>query len=296
MSAPATPVSAPTDGDAHGRRAGRHDDPAVPRPAPLAGLDAALGRRKNLDAPWVILGAVVLVTVWALASQRQPELILPSPAQTWDAFWVLLTEAGLLGEVAHTLGQALIGVALAFTVGLVWGGIAGRFRWFSSFTQPLLSVLMALPPVILVALGIVWFGPGGAVTRLVVALVALPLIVIAVTEAVQDIDSDLLEMARSFELSRTKVLRHVVAPAIASPVLAATSVTVGQALRVAVMAELLSATVGVGGQVRLAQTNLDTAALFAWAITLVVVVMLIETLLVRPVSSRLLRWRTASTA
>jgi len=182
-------------------------------------------------------------------------------------------------------------VAIAFVVGSVWGTTAGRFRWFANFTQPLLSTLMALPPVILVVLGIVWFGPSGAVTRLVVALVALPLIVIAVTEAVRNIDADLLEMARSFELSRWKVIRHVVAPGVASPVLAATSVTVGQALRVAVMAELLSATAGVGGQVRLAQTNLDTASLFAWAITLVAIVMLLETLLVKPVTARLLRWR-----
>lgn len=262
---------------------------------PLPSLDTELRRRSaSVDVSWIALGGLVLVGVWALASQRQPELILPSPTQTWDAFTELVADGKLFGELAHTLGQAMIGVGLAFGIGTLWGGIAGRFRWFSNFMRPLLSMLMALPPVILVALGIVWFGPGGAVTRLVVTLVALPLIVIAVTEAVRAIDTELLEMAHSFELSRWKVIRHVIAPAIASPVLAATSVTVGQALRVAVMAELLSATTGVGGQVRLAQTNLDTAALFAWAITLVVVVMLLETLIVKPITARLLRWRSAT--
>lgn len=261
----------------------------------LPEFDTALQRRaKSFDVAWVVAGAVVLLVVWAVASRRQPELVLPSPTETWVAFTDLVRDGNLFGELAHTLGQALIGVGLAFGIGVIWGGVAGRFGWFSNFAQPLLSMLMALPPVILVALGIVWFGPGGAVTRLVVTLVALPLIVIAVTEAVRAVDTDLLEMARSFELSRWKVLRHVIAPGIASPVLAATSVAVGQALRVAVMAELLSATAGVGGQVRLAQTNLDTASLFAWAITLVVVVMLLETVVVRPVTAHLLRWRTAA--
>lgn len=256
-------------------------------------LDSAIARRlgRDYDIGWVALGTVVLLAVWALVSRHQPELILPSPAETLTAFADLVSAGRMFGELWHTFSMALIGVALAFVIGAVWGGIAGRFRWFSSFTQPLLSMLMALPPVILVALGIVWLGPTGAVTRMVVTLVALPLIVIAVTEAVRDIDADLLEMARSFELSRWKTFRHVVAPGVASPVLAATSVTVGQALRVAVMAELLSATSGVGGQVRLAQTNLNTAQLFAWAITLVIVVMLLEQLIVRPVTRHLLRWR-----
>lgn len=256
-------------------------------------LDTAIARRRgrSYDIGWVGLGTAVLLAAWALVSRHQPELILPSPAETWTAFTGLVEQGRMFGELWHTVSMAVIGVAIAFLVGAVWGGIAGRFGWFASFTQPLLSMLMALPPVILVALGIVWLGPSGAVTRLVVTLVALPLIVIAVTEAVRDIDADLLEMAHSFELSRWATFRHVVAPGIASPVLAATSVTVGQALRVAVMAELLSATDGVGGQVRLAQTNLNTAQLFAWAITLVIVVLLVESLIVRPLTRYLLRWR-----
>lgn len=73
---------------------------------------------------------------------------------------------------------------------------------------------MAVPPIVLVVLGMTWFGPGASTTRLVVILVALPLIVIAVAEAVRNIDADLLEMASAFHMSRTKVLRHVVAPAV----------------------------------------------------------------------------------
>lgn len=79
--------------------------------------------------------------------------------------------------------MALLGVAFAFAIGSVWGGLSGRFGWFAAFTQPLLSTLMALPPLILVVLGIVWLGPSCAVTRMVVTLVALPLIVIMAIES-----------------------------------------------------------------------------------------------------------------
>lgn len=199
------------------------------------------------------------------------------------------------GVVGPALGQtvlnAFVGLGFAFVVGAVWGSLAGMSKWFAATTQPLLSALMAIPPVLLVALGVVWMGPKPSVTRLVVVLVALPLIVTAIKEAVRDVDGDLVEMARSFELGRFATLRHVIVPSLVSPVLAATSVTVGQSLRVVVMAELLAGSDGVGAQVALARTNLETPDLFAWTILLILVVLVVETVVLRPVTNRLLRWR-----
>ncbi len=52
--------------------------------------------------------------------------------------------------------------------------------------------------------------------------------------------------------------------------LAATLVTLGQAVGVVVVAELLSAIDGVGAEVSLACTNLVPAVLFAWTVALIV--------------------------
>lgn len=238
-----------------------------------------------------LIGTSALVLIWAWASQHQPELILPSPTQTWAAIAELFRNGTLLPQLGITMGRAMYGVGVAFAIGLIWGSCSGHFPWFAAITQPLLSTLMALPPVVLVALGVVWLGPGAAVTHIVVTTVALPLIVVAVSESVRNIDRDLLEMAKTFALSRRATIRHVVAPGITSPVLAATSVTIGQALRVAVMAELLSATDGIGAEVALSRTNLATADLFAWALVLVVTVIIVELVILKPLQRRLLRWR-----
>lgn len=237
------------------------------------------------------VGVAVLVAVWWVAAASRSELVLPSPPETARALGRLAREGVLVSALGTTLGRALAGVVLAFAVGVVWGALAGRSEWAAAIGQPALAALMAVPPVVIVALGLVWFGPSGSVVRFVVLLVALPLIVVAVQEAVRDVDADLLEMAAAFELPRAAVLRHVLAPGVASPVLAATSVTVGQALRVAVMAELLGTSDGVGALVGRSRVNLDTAELFAWAILLVAVVMAIETAVIGPLNRRLLRWR-----
>jgi len=237
------------------------------------------------------IGVACLLTVWALAAGRQPELTLPSPVETAAAFSDLWREGVLLGALGTTLGRAASGVLIALGLGMVWGTLAGRSEWVAAIGRPAVATLMAVPPVVVVALGLVWLGPTGAVVRFVVVLVALPLLVVAVQEAVRDVDTDLVEMATTFELSRWTVFRHVIAPGIASPVLAAATVTAGQALRVGVMAELLGTSDGIGALVGRSRTNLDTAQLFAWAILLVVVVIALEALVLGPLARRLLRWR-----
>lgn len=239
------------------------------------------------------LGLATLVTAWALLAARQPEIILPSPLETWAALLTLTRNGTLFDALGLTLYRAATGVLIGLAVGVVWGAVNGLSAWASAVSRPVVSALMAVPPVVLVSLGLIWLGPGAGVTRLVIVLVALPLIVVTVEEAVRDLDRNLFEMAAAFRLPRFAVLRHVVAPGVASPVLAATTVTFGQSLRVAIMAELLSAASGVGALVARAQSNLDTAKIFAWTIAVVIVVILLETLVLNPVNARLLRWRGA---
>lgn len=242
------------------------------------------------------LGVAALLALWALLASSQPEIILPSPAQTWSALVKLFLSGALLDSLGLTLYRAATGVLLGLAIGVAWGAVNGMSDWASSVSRPALSALMAVPPVVLVSLGLIWLGPGAGVTRLVIVLVALPLIVVTVEEAVRDLDRTLIEMAQAFQLSRLDRLVHVVAPGVASPVLAATTVTFGQSLRVAIMAELLSAVTGIGAQVQQAQTNLDTAKIFAWTITVVLVVILLEAAVLNPLNGRLLRWRSVPEA
>lgn len=239
-----------------------------------------------------VVGTALLVGVWAFLARDRPELVLPAPARTWRALVDLIDDGTIATELRTTLWRAVVGVAIGLAIGIAWGAANGWSRWMTALTQPALSALMAIPPVVIVAVGMVWFGPGDSVARLVIAAVALPLIVVAVQEAIRNLDRDLLEMASVFELGRWKVLRHVVAPGIASPVVAALSVTFGQALRVTVMVELLSAGNGVGAEVARSRANLVTADLFAWALVMILVVLAIELALLRPITARLLRWRS----
>ncbi len=245
---------------------------------------------------WSTGGLVALVAVWAFAANGRNELLLPSPAQTVRVARRLITDGVYFSALLTTVGRALSGIVIAVVIGVVWGALAGRFTPVADFGRPLVATLMAVPPVVVVVVGLLWFGPSGGVARFVIVLVALPLIVVAVQEAVRNLDPDLLEMAHVFGFSRARLIRHVVVPGISSPVIAAISVVVGQSVRVAVMAELLASADGVGFHVARSRANLDSAALFAWAALLVATVLVIERVLLAPIERRARRWRGAAPA
>jgi NitT/TauT family transport system permease protein len=78
----------------------------------------------------------------------------------------------------------------------------------------------------------------------------------------------------------------------APPVLAAVAVTLSNALRLAMMAELLAAPDGSGASVATARIYLDTPTVFAWAIVAVAFALVVDWFVLGPVRRRAIAWAT----
>lgn len=141
-----------------------------------------------------------------------------------------------------------------------------------------------------VVIAMIWLGPSGTVAVLAVAAAMFPHVLVTSREATRTVDRDLLEMSRLFQVPLRSRLRHVVLPAVAPPVLAAVAVTLFNALRLAMMAELLAAPNGSGASVAAARTYLDTPTVFAWAIVAVAFALVVDWLVLGPVRRRAINW------
>lgn len=235
---------------------------------------------------YTLAGAIFLVLAWALAAHGQHEYILPSPLSALRATWLIIRETGFWLALLMTAIRGLAGLLIALVIGALWGSAMGRWPAVEAFCQPAVQILLATPAVVFVVLALVWFGSSSQAVIMVVALVATPLMVKTTAGAVRNIDPSLDEMGRVFGLSRWARIRHILIPLILPPYLAAATVAMGQSLRVAVMAELLATASGLGGAIRLAQINLETPKVFAYALILTTVALLVERLLTAPLQRR----------
>lgn len=235
---------------------------------------------------YTLAGAIFLVLAWAVTAHGQHEYILPSPASALRAAWQIVTEAGFWEALGMTALRGGLGLMIALVAGAIWGSAMGKWPAVEAFCQPAIQILLATPAVVFVVLALVWFGSTTQAVVMVVALVATPLMVKTTAGAVRNIDPTLDEMGQVFGLSRWARVRSILIPLVLPPYLAASTVAMGQSLRVAVMAELLATASGLGGAIRLAQINLETPKVFAYALILTTVALIVEQVCTAPLQRR----------
>ena len=109
-------------------------------------------------------------------------------------------------------------------------------------------------------------------------------------------DRALEQMARSYRASAVTRFRTVTLPHLLSYLYPAWITTAGNSWKVAVMAELLSNTGGVGGALADSRAMFDIPQVMAWILLAVIFALATEYVLLQPVREVLERWRSAGQA
>lgn len=241
-----------------------------------------------------LAGLGLFAALWQAGHEHYGDFILPSPAATMAAIGALLADPAAWSVAGMTTLRAVEGFALAALIGSAGGMAAGYSAATMRVARPILTVLLGVPPIAWIVLALIWFGStdGTVVTTITVA--AAPVVFIGVAEGAMTRDRGLDNMARAFgagPVTRlvTLGLRHV-----AAYLFPALTVALGTAFKVAVMAELLANTGGIGGALATARANLDIVLALAWVVVAVGGLIAVEYGLVHPVRSEFERWRDAA--
>lgn len=255
---------------------------------------ARIGR--FLWAGWAGLAALsLLACVWQVGHEAYGDFILPAPLATLNAAFVILGEPKNWTIAADTTRRALGGFVAAGAIGGALGLAAGYSPAALRLARPLLTVTLGVPPIAWIVLTMIWFGSTDAMILATVVVAAAPIVFVGAAEGVATRDRGLDAMARAFGAGpirrvTTLGLRHA-----AAHMLPACAIALGTAFKVAVMAELLANTGGVGGALASARANLDVAAALAWVLIAVAALIAAEYGFVQPVRAELERWRIAAT-
>lgn len=216
----------------------------------------------------ILLAVLVLLGAWeaACALLGIPETTLPAPSDAWQA--VRAEHEVLLPALRTTAGEALLGLAVAATLGGVLGTLLALSRRVRGVVEPLLAVSQTVPIIALAPLLVTWLGFGLTPKVLVVALIGFFPIVVAVTAGVRQADDALDELVRGAGASRWRRFRLTELPAAAPAVVAGARVSALLVVPGAVAAELVGATDGLGRLLLLYDRDGRTTLTFACVLLL----------------------------
>ena len=233
----------------------------------------------------------VIIGVWWLLALRVPHYVLPGPLRVWDALSQISASGTLWQDLGITLGRVTTGFVLATLIGLPLGIVFGANRRLGDFFEPVIPVMNTVSSAIWATFAIIWFGVSNATTVFVVFMTAMPLIITNVWQGTRTVSADFIELAHVLRMPAHKVMVKIYLPTILPYFFSGARLAFGFGWRVSLVAETLGSSSGVGYRLRQAADLIQTDQVFAWTLTLVVMMAAIEMGLLRPLENYLFRWK-----
>src|SRR5918993_1246152 len=254
-------------------------------------------RRLRFD---LLLQRVVLVAsligIWWLFSLSVPHYILPGPRRVWDALQLIIANGDLWNNLGITLWRGAAGFVVATLVGLPFGIILGANKRAGDFFEPVIPVLNTVSSAIWAIFAIIWFGISNATTIFVVFMTAMPLIITNVWQGTRTVNAEFIELAQVLRMPKWKVMTKIYLPTILPYFFSGARLAFGFGWRVSLVAETIGASSGVGYRLRQAADLIQTDQVFAWTLTLVVMMATIEMGILKPLQNYLFRWQKEAEA
>ena len=233
----------------------------------------------------------LLLAVWEAAGRADMlnPIYAPSPGRIGAALADLFSDGRIWPHLKATFTAALGGLALGIAVGIVLGVVAALVRLIAELIEPVMSVLNAIPRVILAPLFVIWLGIGLASKVALSFILVAVLIFFTVFSGIRQVDRRLVERVVTLGGNRWSLVRHVYLPSVAAWVLGNLKIAVGFAFTGACVGEFVAATHGLGYLLSFAQSTYNAALMFALILLILVVVLLIFAIAGR-LEKYLLRW------
>jgi sulfonate transport system permease protein len=249
-----------------------------------------------LGAPrysWVrqVVALLILIALWEAAGRAGMlnPLYLPSPSQIGGALADLFSDGRIWPHLEATFTAALGGLVLGIVVGAVLGVAAALVRLIAELLEPVMTLLNAVPRVILAPLFVIWLGIGIASKIALSFILVAVLMFVTVFTGIRQVDRRMVERVITLGGDRWALVRHVYLPSVTAWILSNLKIAVGFAFTGALVGEFVAATHGLGYLLSFAQSTYNAALMFA-LIALILVVVLIIFGIAGRLEKYLLRW------
>ncbi|MDA8236574.1 MAG: ABC transporter permease [Chloroflexi bacterium] len=201
-----------------------------------------------------------------------PTFILPGPLVVAERFVQAWADGTFWPHLTTTLAEIAVGFTAGAAAALPTGYVLARSRLADRVVSPYLVAAQAVPILALAPLIALWFGTGLLARAIIVALVVFFPVAISAMVAVRGIDRRLLEMARSYRVTRRQRISMVEIPAALPGIIGGLRIGITLAVVGAIVAEWTGGEHGLGVLINLARGSLfDIPLLFATLVLIAIV-------------------------
>ncbi len=226
-----------------------------------------------------LLSALMLVGAWEIAGRVPVSYAFPTFFESMAALFRMTLDGTIFTAYAETLKPLIVGIAISATFGIgigLWVGLSDRFDWLFS---PIFIVMQAAPLAALIPLLIMAYGIGLTSKVFVVAIMAMPVIVLNTSSAVRNTPVSMKEMARSFMGSDLDLILKIIIPAASPVIFAGLRLGISAGFIGAILSELKITPTGVGDIITYSRSIADYPSMYAAIFSIILLAVLFLNLL-----------------
>lgn len=196
--------------------------------------------------PWLVPLALLILWQSAASLGWLSSRVLPAPLDVLRAAAELAQSGELWEHVRISAVRALTGLAIGGGLGLVLGLLTGSVRQAETLLDTSVQMLRNIPALALIPLVILWFGIDEAAKLFLIAVSVFFPIYLNTFHGIRSVDPGLIEMGRTYGLSRWQLYRQIVLPGALSSILVGLRFSLGLMWVILIVAETISAQSGIG--------------------------------------------------
>jgi ABC-type nitrate/sulfonate/bicarbonate transport system permease component len=238
---------------------------------------------------------VALLLLWELASAQQwiDQVSMPRVSTIAYSWLQNISGGALLQSLAPTLWRIGAGFGLATLVAVPLGLLMGSVPFVYRLFEPITEFIRPIPSSAYIPVAILFLGIDNEMKIFVVFLACVFPILLNTYSGVRGIDSVLIDTGRTFGVSWLRALWSIVLPASLPSILTGMRISLGISLIVAVVAEMIAGSSGIGYFILDMQRVFRVPEMFAGIFTLGILGFGINFLFLKA-EGYLLRWRGTS--
>ncbi|WP_159348812.1 ABC transporter permease [Roseomonas harenae] len=239
----------------------------------------------------LFLALLIAGLEWAVQAGLVRRALMPPPTAIWEVLRDLLLSGDVLGPLYSTLRLVFIGFAIGSVVGIALGTAMGWWSAAYRLLEPLVEMMRPIPKAALVPPLMLFLGIGDTMKITSVALAVTFPVLVNTLQGVRGVDRVLLDSARTHGWSTARALWHVVLPASLPFILAGMRTSLGLALIIAVLSEMLTGQGGLGFLILDMQRSFLIRQMYAWLVILALVGLALNAVFAWA-EARALHWQT----
>jgi sulfonate transport system permease protein len=190
--------------------------------------------------------AVALLWEAAVSLGLAQGRLVPPPSRILATLWALSQTGELWTHVWMTLWRVVVGFVIGAAAGIVLGALSGANQTIRRLVDPTLQALRAIPSIAWVPLFILWLGIFEASKVALIAVGVFFPVYLGIAGAILSVDRKLVEVGHVFRLSRAKLARRILLPAVLPEAVISLRSGLGLGFMFVVAAEFMGASEGLG--------------------------------------------------